>query len=232
MPLRQPQSGFDDIQCGGFLGQYGANAAYDDFGQGLTVSLSFQDVWDVNSAGGSAQFNAAVANHPGVLSLHTAATGCGISATMPSFALADGFWEMTWLVAVTELAGANTFTFRCGIATRQQIVDFTNGVYFEYDAGISPNWRGVCAAGGVRTKVTGNIPVTTAFHYLTVNGQGSNSANFFVDGVEAGIGVITTNLPTGANVVPANMLNQTAGAGDVIAQIDLSFYREAFSTNR
>jgi hypothetical protein len=239
MPLRQPQSGFDDIQVAAFMGQYGANAQYEDFNESSTATANFQDLWDNNTNGGQLQFdNLNVQGHPGVVSLHTIAGGAtnkvSISSTYASFPLSYAFWNVAWILQLPVLSGgADQYILRAGLGTRQSSVnEFTNGCYFEYDSSVSANWRGVIARLGARTKVNGTIPVTTS--YLTLNIQGNaSSCTFQVNGVDAGVGTLSgANFPFGLFIVPSVQLYKTVGLTDMVCNCDLAFLRVAFGSNR
>lgn len=90
---------------------------------------------------------------------------------------------------------------RVGFGDSDTSADFTNGVYFEFDPSLSPNWLRCTAVGGVRTKTSTGI-AAVAFTWVRLKfivNAGNTSIQFLVNDVSGGSN--TTNIPGGAGYV-------------------------------
>jgi len=140
-----------------------------------------------------------LAGHPGVIEIR-AGTGSGASAMVRSsfpvsqLLLPTGQWEFR--VMLRHSSNVADHVVRVGFGDQATSADdVTNGVYFELDNSVSPNWRAACAANSVRTKHdTGFSNGTAAYReYRAVGNAGSTRVDFYVDDV---LGTtITTNIP-------------------------------------
>lgn len=92
----------------------------------------------------------------------------------------------------------NLYTIiRVGFGDSDSAADFTDGIYFELDPSISPNWFRCTAQGGTRTKTsTGTAAVASTWVRLKfVINAANSSIEFFINDVSKGSNV--TNIPSG-----------------------------------
>jgi len=79
------------------------------------------------------------------------------------------------------------FTLRFGLMGASAPVDTDNGVYFEYDRLISPNWQLKTAKNGVRTSFVTTIPVAPGSHLFEIFvNELATQADYYINNVLAG----------------------------------------------
>jgi len=109
--------------------------------------------------------------------------------------------------------------------------DHVNGIYFEYNRGVSLNWRICTSSASVRTKVNTLIPVVVGDHSLhyEVN-EASNSVEFFINGLSAGS--ITTNIPINVPMGFNAYLKKIIGTTPYLISLDYAQIFKRFSKGR
>jgi hypothetical protein len=127
----------------------------------------------------------------------------------------------------TALADAtNAYQVRLGFGGNVS-GDFTNGIYFEYNYAVSPNWYYCRAASAQRTKTDTGIPVEiTKFHIfkILVNSTGTEM-KYFIDGALVGtysaVSEFTPAMLFGVNIG----INSSAGTINRDIQLDWISYK-------
>lgn len=100
---------------------------------------------------------------------------------------------------MVNLVAGQTSWFRWGIGdgTTAGASDapFLNGIYFEIDEALSPNYRCCCSSGGVTTSVTTSVvvPHFTLTKFMIKINAGASSIEYYINGVL--VATITTNIP-------------------------------------
>lgn len=229
MPITMPLPQLDQIQLNvtAVDGQ-SLSQKIDDFESGSSEAA----MWANLGAGTNGYFvTPAVNAHPGIFTM-TGATGQigAIQSVRPSFILGNGYWLFLWMVRVQALAtGGDRFVDRAGIAAGIGAGDPTDGIYFEYDVNISPNWRLKTAQASARTALDSGVPVAAAtFVSLMATGADQNTANFFINGNP--VGSISTTLPAALINFAAHI--QVFGATSRGFDVDLFAYQTAFTKLR
>ena len=177
------------------------------------------------------------APNPGVVAFGTGSqTNGAAGVTMGPLAFLLGGGSVDWecccgLQALSD--AAQEYDFRAGLGD-EGTADFTDGVYFEYDRNVSPNWL-ICAANnGTRTKTASSIAVSANFTRLGIDiNTGATSAEFFVNGVSAG--TVTTNIPTASGrplAIFATNIVKSAGTTSRYAYVDYIDIRQTLTTAR
>ncbi len=176
-------------------------------------------------------------NHFGMVLMGTGTTTTGrviLITNNQAIQLGGGVTKCSGVIYLPLLSTpTERFNLRLLLGDNAASGDFTDGVYFEYDESISPNWRINTASGAVRTKVTTTVPVATGFTNLsfTINSAGTR-VEFFVNGVS--VGVITTNIPTtpSTTLSPIFKIEKTAGFTNRQLIVDYFYFNTVFNTAR
>ena len=173
------------------------------------------------------------ANHPGIINI-TAGAAAARLATIhlgpTSMFFGGGAVTLECLFQLSTLTNA---AFRVGFGD-QTAADHNNGVYLEFNSGVSAtNWLIKTAAAGTRTSTTTSVAATaSAWHKLviTVNAAGT-SASFTLDGTS--LGTITTNIPTTvANATSPNIQADSLGATTTTIYVDYFKMFQRFTSAR
>jgi len=102
-----------------------------------------------------------------------------------------------------------------------------NGIFFRYEGGTDTNFQCVTESADTQTIVDSGVVVDTAYHEFEIDCDGVN-AIFKIDGVQ--VANITTNIPTGINLITGNQINSlTTPSNNRTYDIDMMFI---FSTTR
>jgi len=103
-----------------------------------------------------------------------------------------------------------------------------NGIFFRYEGGTDTNFQCVTESADTQTIVDSGVVVDTAYHEFEIDCDGVN-AIFKIDGVQ--VANITTNIPTGINLITGNQINSlaTGPSNNRTYDIDMMFI---FSTTR
>lgn len=183
----------------------------DDFtSQGLVTTGNVSNLsWAFASTGTLAFLNG-VAGHPGILRIPSSATSGTIarfrrssSDTVTQISPASVV-ALRWVVrlpAITSMAA------RIGLSDNWNSTTLgSNGIWFEYAAAASANWRYATRASATGTPVDSTLAVAANTWYELIMLVSSNAVAFFVNGNL--IGTSTTNIPTavlaiGAHIVPS-----------------------------
>jgi hypothetical protein len=167
-------------------------------------------------------------DHPGILTLSTGTNVAGRATShkgITSIEFGVGTYRKEMLVRVPILSnGTQRFVLRLGFGDNTGAGDNTDGVYFEYTDTASPNWMIRTARATVRTTQTSSIAVATnTWQKLGIIVQGTASASFYVNDVQAGT-TITTNIPSGSAAVCGilNKIEKSVGTTARLAHIDYS----------
>ena len=189
---------------------------FEDWVSGSFVAIATY-FWSSFSSGGGSQFqNTALAdaNHQGIVELRSGAAG----ATYSGYRLASGVvlgnavparCQCIAQVDVLATAGED-YVVRLGLGDTFNGNDHANGVYFEYNRSVGPNWLLKTASASSRTTLDTGVPVVAGqFYNLVWDKDDQGQIKALVDGVEVS-GTITTNIPT--SVIDANMHISRAAA--------------------
>jgi len=238
MPVINPVTGLELLQFqmarSGFYTD-NSNTMIDDFCYG-GLAGDFTNNWSVVTSGtGSliAQVSPDnLAGHPGLIEIR-AGTASGAAALVRSafpvtqLLLPTGQWEFR--VMLRHSTNVADHVVRVGFGDQAAAVDdITNGVYFELDNSVSPNWFAVCAASGVRTKQDTGIAndTTTYKEYRALGNASSTRVDFYVDDVLRTS--ITTNIPT--NLATAYCAGQVdKGVGAIARSLFVDYYYMGYS---
>ena len=132
---------YEDWLAGSSAGALGWTAANSGSGAASSTSTT-----GVNNLG-----------RPGIVSLSTGTVATGRAALhlgTVSAQLGGGAIEYRTNVFITNLSDAtNTYVLRVGLGDQTTSTDFTDGVYFEYASGTSPEWRLATASNNIRSKI-------------------------------------------------------------------------------
>lgn len=210
---------------------------FDDFNNAMTWSPSTSGTGSSASvSGGNTTF--ASGKHIGVallqlgtvLSSHAALVQSGNLAVSTVFG--SGEAEYQTLIQIPTLATAtDDYVFRCGFGTATN-ADHADGIYFEYDRGISANWLLKTASNSSRTTTTSSVTVAAAswIHLKWVVNSAGTQVDFYVDDILAGSN--TTNIPTttGRGSGPNYQMTQVAiVAGGRTVAIDYFYFSKKFT---
>jgi len=171
---------------------------FDDF---IAATTAGQTNWtaSVNGAGASVSQTSTVGDFIGELTQSTGTTAAGRASTVKNtslFLIATPFY-LEWKMRIPILSTpTERFNIRIGLGDNTNAGDMTDGVYFEYDESISPNWIVKTSSNNVRTSLISNVPVQANVNY-TLRIYVTVSRVYFWIG-ETVIGTINTNIPTGA----------------------------------
>jgi len=173
--------------------------AYRIFEEWLAPAASGDKGWTTSLVGGGsiADTIGVDSGHPGVLQLragNAAVRSASVNLGPTVMFIGGGIINIEMLVNLQTLTNA---VFRFGLGD-QNSADHNNGIYFEYNSGVSANWLIKTANGGTRTTTTTTSVATSATWnklIISINAAGTN-ASFTINGVS--VGNISTNLPTSA----------------------------------
>jgi hypothetical protein len=208
---------------------------YEDFINGSSATFTSNN-WDwTQNSGGSAPIviidGSQDANHPGVVSLITSATGrCNILKGLNQFKFTSGTITFETMIKVVDLydAAVDDFISYFGLSD-QLVADASNGIYFEYDGATSANWRINTAKATTRTKTTTSTAVTTDWVVLKwVADIDTPLITYYINGVS--VGTIATNIPTTHSEIVANTY-KTVHTNQTTTLVDYIYYSHEF-TNR
>jgi uncharacterized protein with putative carbohydrate binding module len=192
--------------------------------------------WRQLSAGaGTFSYTNAVAAHPGIIRMATAASantmcGIGISATVGNnIMLAIEVRRMIWILRPVTTANMRV---RVGIMQdpNTQATGGTDGVFFEYDSAVSANWRTITRAASSNTTNTSTVAITANNWYQLEMFRNPTTGNwdFTINGVLRF--THTATLPTVA--VQTACLVETTEAVIKTIEIDYFGLRSQYMTQR
>lgn len=206
MPVINPATGLELLQFQMARPAFyldNSNTMIDDFSYG-GLAGDYTNMWsNVASGAGSTVVQVTpdnVVGHPGLIEIRAGTTPAGalVRSNFPvtQLLLPTGQWEFR--VMCRMASDVADYVARIGFGDQATAVDdVTDGVYFELDNAVSPNWFAVCASAGVRTKVnTGSDNETAVYKEFRARGNaGSTQVDFFIDNVP--LTSISTNIPLG-----------------------------------
>ena len=163
----------------------------------------------------------AVADHPGIISLHTGATtnntarmhlGNKVDTVVVSPSELD---RMVWIVQI-QATPINNMNFRMGLCSDFSTVS-TGGidvVCIDYTASVSPNWRCFTRKAGTETRTTTTVPVNALGWYkLEIVRTSGGDFQFYINDVL--VATHSTNQP----IVMLNvgvMITNSTGADKIL----------------
>ncbi|MBL7999804.1 MAG: hypothetical protein JNL32_14355 [Candidatus Kapabacteria bacterium] len=178
------------------------------------------------------------ANNPGVIQHTTGTTATGRAAHslgLTQMFFGGGVVTFESLIYIPTLADATQdYRIRIGFGDLVDGNDQVDGVYFEYDRGVSANWRAKTANNSSRTATDTGIAVAAgAWIRLTwvMNAAGTSCA-FYVNGTLGATNV--ANIPTTVARVsgPFLIISKIAGTTARTMLVDYFTYRNVFTTPR
>lgn len=201
-----------------------------------------QGLWDpaASGTGASADQGVPTALRPGIFDFHLGTTNAGYThirttGSYREFLFGSGIYTIEADIYITNLSTVTeTYALRFGFGDVPN-ADFVDGAYFEYtDAGSTPNWYKCTASNSTRTKTNTTIAATAGIWTrlkVVVNSDGT-SVEYFINGTSAG--VVTTNIPTGANrnTAPIFTIVKSAGTTDRIFSVDWAWIHVDLTTSR
>jgi hypothetical protein len=203
-------------------------------GRSLKTWWNFEDFigWNITSGvgiwtpyvSGTAAFAHDIAStslRPGIISLSTGTTTTGFVyivagqwTTCPLY-LGAGVYTAEMDIYLPALStAAETYVIRLGFGY-YYTGDFAHGAYFEYtDVGggtPTPNWYKCTASNSTRTKTDTTIAVVAGawMRLKVVINAAATSVEYFINGTS--VGILTTNIPTGAVSSFIMDINKIAG---------------------
>ncbi|HMX98854.1 MAG TPA: hypothetical protein PK473_03020 [Nitrosomonas sp.] len=177
-------------------------------------------------------------NNAGIIQHSTGTTATGRAAHSLGVTLAffsGGIATYESLIYIPTLASvAEDYRIRLGFGDDVVGNDQVDGVYFEYDRGVSANWRCKTSNNSTRTTTdSGTAVAAGAWVKLgwVMNAAG-NSVAFYINGTN--VATNTTNIPTAVARVcgPFHIISKIAGTTARTFLIDYMFYRQVFTTPR
>lgn len=215
---------------------------YDEFLGANNAGSIGELSWTVTTNGTNAkasQLAVSSAQDFGVIGINIGTVLSGrINLTLGTAGVVAGSGAITseFRVLIPTLATAlQDYNMYMGLGNTTAAGEPTNGIYFKYSRGTSPNWLFTTAAGGSRTTVTGAAISANKWYKLKyiVNSTGT-AATFYVDGVSAAS--ITSNIPsaTANNCAPMFKMNNVLGIGtsSKALNIDYFYLEKQFSPTR
>lgn len=205
----------------------------------ISLGTGGQLGWSVATAGGGgagAAINNATADadHLGIVQ---ASTGTSVGGLCSIYLGVDGMVTpaagglivaeatVRYPTLSNNLVG-ETYTSRLLLGDSLLAADHVDGIYFEYNSAVSPNWTCKTANNSVRTTVITATPVVAGTWYrlraLVIPGAPSQ-AIFFVDDVL--VATINTNIPTGSARRYAPNLRITKTGGTASRQLLVDYFQ-------
>jgi hypothetical protein len=172
----------------------------------------------------------------GVVTLNTGTTSTGVSCLRlfgTAISFNNGSAVIETRIKVSKLATvAQDYVLRAGLGN-YATSDHHNGVYFEYNDLISPNWILKTTSAGIRTQVITSVTVTP-FAFVTLRAEVNNNGGlvtFFINGILAG--TISTNIPIDNRTCAPNFhMIKTNGNEVRTTNIDYFYFNKIFNPPR
>lgn len=204
---------------------------YDDFI--FYPSVGWLEVLGGAGAGISNTLTGVDDDHTGVILLQTGTTSTGramLRSNTGATRIQGGRTTFEAAVRLDTLSSStDEYTFRIGLGDDTSgNGDYTDGVYFEYDRTIGPNWRAVTANGGSRTRnVTSAVVGASTWTHLRFEAT-TSSVTFWINGTA--VTTIFTNIPTTAGTGLSIQMAKSTGTNSRVARVDYYSYHK--SVNR
>ncbi len=156
------------------------------------------------TGGTAAAMVAAEIDAPGINSIGTSTSATAVSTIAGEFLstlFGGGVWTYTARVRIPTLStGAERFHAQTGWFDTSSATP-VDGCYFRYKDDVnSGNWEGICRSNSTETAIdTGVAPTANTWQIMSIQvNAAATSVSFWVGGVAASGGAITTNIQTGA----------------------------------
>lgn len=215
---------------------------YDEFLGNNNSAAIGQLGWTVTTNGtntNASQLSVSSAQDFGVVGINIGTVlGGRINLTLGSAGMIAGSGAITseFRILIPTLATAlQDYNMYMGLGNTTAVGEPTNGIYFKYTRGTSPNWIFTTAKAGARTSVTGAAISANKWYKLkyTIDTAGT-AVTFYVDGVSAAS--ITSNIPsaTANNCAPTFKMDNVLGIGtsSKALNIDYFYLEKRFSPTR
>ena len=190
----------DDLDFGGIADEARIAQDFEDFTHGTTLSGTIGKWgWTAfNISRRSKIEKADPEDRAGVLKLESKNnSNSGITLSTSSKDNFRSHADIAYRTAIKTGSIITNTVYRFGFHDeRNKIIKPINGLYFQYDTSVSPNWQICTAKSGVRTETITTTPVAVDTWYkleMAVNDT-NTAAEFKIDRVV--VGTINTNLPT------------------------------------
>ncbi len=203
----------------------------------ITDIVGFGQYNWANAAGGgtTGRGTTPVSNaHPGVLDMSNGTTGSNHILNLPAtILLGGGILTYQFGIYIPTLSVTNTYLHTYGLNDLGWGILPQNGVFFEYDAATSANWRYRCLKTSTGTATTSTTAVATGWNYGTcVINAAASSASFSMNGVSLGA-AITTNIPNTIALAPAFTMRGVGGSpAGVVFGLDYFYLQQALTATR
>lgn len=223
-------------------GPYSMSQAQEMREDWITAAIAGDFAW-TNTVNGTGAASTVVttnqtSNNQGIIQHSTGTTATGRAAHNLNLSQAffgGGVTTFESLIYIPTLATAGEdYRFRIGFGDTVDGNDQVDGVYFEYDRGVSANWRAKTANNSSRTATDTGIAVAAGSWVKlswVMNAAGTSCA-YYVNGTLGA--TVTTNIPTTVARVsgPFLIISKIAGTTARTVLIDYFTNRTVFTTPR
>ncbi len=231
---------FAQVQQG--AGPYSMSQAFEIREDWVTTAIAGSNAW-TNTVSGTGAASTVVttnmtSNNIGIIQHSTGTTTTGRAAhslAVTSTFFGGGIATYETLIYIPTLATiAEDYRIRIGFGDDLTGADHVDGIYFEYDRGVSANWRCKTASNSSRTTTDSGIAVAAgAWTKLSwVTNAGGTSVAFYVGTTLAATNVAT--IPTAVARVcgPVSIIQKIAGTTARTFLVDYVNARIVFTTPR
>lgn len=211
---------------------------YDDFiGASAVNSLGWTEVNSGTGADASTSSTGADETTIGLWQVETGTTNTGRSSLITQsggVVIPGGSIECSMRIYIPVASnGTDQFAVYVGMGDQSGAGDMTDGAYFIYYTGVTPNWIISNAASSTRTAtVTGTAVAIASWVNLTVKVNAEGTAiDYFVNG--SNVGSITTNIPTvNQRTGLIFKIEKDIGTTSSVASIDYFKFAKTFNATR